>query len=65
MKVLDVNVLLAAFREDHPHWPIARPWLDRAVESEPVAVPHRSAVGFGRLATNARVFSRQPPSRRR
>jgi toxin-antitoxin system PIN domain toxin len=57
----DVNVLIAAFRRDHPHHGVARNWLDqaRALCAEgstsllllPVVV-----VGFLRLVTNPRVF---------
>ena len=57
----DVNVLVAAFRRDHPQHSVARTWLDRArarcAEGSasflllPVVV-----AGFLRLVTNARVF---------
>lgn len=57
----DVNVLVAAFRSDHPHHGSARSWLEGARSScaegsatltlLPVVV-----AGFLRLVTNARVF---------
>jgi uncharacterized protein len=62
----DINVLLAAFRADHPHHGPARTWLESACAS--CAAGHTSlvvlpmvAAGFLRLATNPRVF-RQPDS---
>ncbi|QIM18944.1 type II toxin-antitoxin system VapC family toxin [Leucobacter coleopterorum] len=58
MIVLDVNVLVAAFREDHSHHTIARPWLLRALEVESaVIVPDLVWVGFLRIVTNRRIFS--------
>lgn len=58
----DVNVLVAAFRRDHPHHRPARRWLNGARRScadgsatlvlLPVVV-----AGFLRLVTNARVFA--------
>lgn len=57
----DVNVLVAAFRSDHPHHPQASAWLLAAREScahgkatlrlLPVAV-----AGFLRIVTNRRVY---------
>jgi predicted nucleic acid-binding protein len=28
MHLLDVNIVLAAHRDDHPHYPSVRPWFD-------------------------------------
>ncbi len=60
----DVNVLLAAFRPDHPHHHPARHWIESACAS--CAAGHTTlvllpmvAAGFLRLATNPRVF-KQP-----
>jgi toxin-antitoxin system PIN domain toxin len=56
----DVNVLIAAARDDHPHHRQAREWLDRAtqdclnggsIELLPMVVS-----GFLRVSTNARAF---------
>ncbi|MCL2781796.1 MAG: PIN domain-containing protein [Actinomycetia bacterium] len=62
MIVADVNVLLAAHFESHPHHSQAHPWLVRALanDGDPVVVPDLVWVGFVRLATNPRVFD--PPS---
>jgi toxin-antitoxin system PIN domain toxin len=62
MIVVDVNVLLAAHREDHPRHPAAKPWLEAALSrSAPgITVPDLVWVGFIRVATNRRVFD--PPS---
>jgi toxin-antitoxin system PIN domain toxin len=55
--VLDVNVVLAAHRTDHPHHAIARPWLDRlAAGTESFGVPAPVWTSFLRIATSRRVF---------
>lgn len=58
MIVLDVNVLVAAFRADHVHHDRVRPWLEETLRSStPIGVPDIAWVGFIRLCTNPRVFS--------
>jgi toxin-antitoxin system PIN domain toxin len=55
--VLDVNVVLAAFRDDHVHHPILRPWFDELLAGpEPFAVPVGVWGSFLRLATSRRAF---------
>lgn len=61
----DVNVLLAAFRSDHPHHPVALNWLRTALAA---TASGRSLVllpmvvsGFIRLATHAKVFRNPAP----
>lgn len=62
MKLLDVNVVLAAHRDDHPHFAVARPWLERLVAgAEGFAVPDLVAGAFLRLATNRRIFVAPTP----
>lgn len=62
MKLLDVNVVLAAHRDDHPQFATARPWLDQMLASgQPFTVPDVVASGFLRLATNRRVFTIPTP----
>lgn len=57
MKLLDVNVVLAAARDDHPMFADARPWLDRLwMSNEPFGVPDAVWVAFVRLVTNRRIF---------
>lgn len=57
MIVLDVNILLAAFRADHPHHGRVRPWLDGVLRrATAIAVPDVVWVGFVRLCTNRHVF---------
>lgn len=57
MIVLDVNVVLAAFRADHPHHPAARPWLEATLEAGTgIIVPDFVWVGFVRLVTNTHIF---------
>ena len=57
----DVNVLIAAFRRDHPNHSIARTWLDRArvscaEGSASLTLLPMVMVGFLRLVTNPLVF---------
>lgn len=57
----DVNVLVAAFRADHPHHRTARDWLaqarlDCAQGTEPLTLLPMVLAGFLRLVTNRRVF---------
>jgi toxin-antitoxin system PIN domain toxin len=55
--LLDVNVVLAAHRADHPQHALVRPWLDdvrRADEDH--AVPSSVWGSFLRLTTNRRIF---------
>jgi uncharacterized protein len=56
--VVDVNVLLAAFRADHVHHVRARPWLERTLKAGVrIIVPDLVWVGFLRLATNSHIFA--------
>lgn len=58
MIVLDVNVLLAAFRSDHPHHALAHPWLSDLLGGyDDVVVPDPVWVGFLRIATHPSVFA--------
>ncbi|MCA1711307.1 MAG: PIN domain-containing protein [Actinobacteria bacterium] len=62
MLLLDVNVLLAASRDDHPHHGVARSWLAGIVGgNEQFAVPMGVWWSFLRLATNRRVFPTPTP----
>lgn len=62
MKVLDVNVVLAAHRQDHPDHPVARAWLDRLVAGdEQFGVPWSVWWSFLRLASHPRVFPMPTP----
>ncbi len=57
MYLLDVNVVLAAHRDDHPHHPTVRPWFDQLLAGEDVfTVPVLVWASFLRLATNRRIF---------
>ncbi|MBF0673549.1 MAG: PIN domain-containing protein [Salinibacterium sp.] len=57
MIVLDVNVVLAAFRADHPHHDAARPWLEKELSAgTSLIVPDLVWVGFVRLVTNTHIF---------
>ncbi|TMC11380.1 MAG: type II toxin-antitoxin system VapC family toxin [Chloroflexi bacterium] len=62
MKLLDVNVVLAAHREDHPDHATARPWLDGLLASgEQFGVPWMVWWSFLRLSSHPRVFSLPTP----
>ncbi len=57
MKLLDVNVILAAHRDDHPDFTTARAWLDHMLRSrERFSVIDIVAGAFLRVATNRRIF---------
>ncbi len=62
MFLLDVNVVLAAHRADHPHHPDVRPWFDTLLAGDdPFTVPTLVWGSFLRLATNRRIFSVPTP----
>lgn len=56
----DVNVLLAASRDDHPHYSVAGTWLGAAVAAAEsgvrLVILPMAASGFLRLATHPKVF---------
>jgi uncharacterized protein len=57
MLVLDVNVLLAAHRADHPQYDPVRRWLDSLLAARTdFGVPSFVWASFLRLATHRRVF---------
>lgn len=61
MLLLDVNVVVAAHRDDHPHAAIIDDWFrDVLAGSEPFAVPTVVWGSFLRLATDRRIF--EPPT---
>jgi uncharacterized protein len=61
--ILDVNVVLAAHRDDHPRFEVARTWLDRMLETRaPFCAPDLVAGSFLRIATNRRIFSVPTPA---
>lgn len=62
MILLDVNVVLAAHRADHPHHGLVRPWFDDLVHGdESFAVPDVVWASFVRIATNRRIFEVPTP----
>jgi toxin-antitoxin system PIN domain toxin len=59
--LLDVNVVVAAHRDDHQHYAIAGSWFeDVAAGTAPFAVPLVVWASFLRLVTNRRIFD--PPT---
>jgi len=62
VRLLDVNVVLAAHRDDHPHFDVARAWLEDVLASgAPFGVPDLVAGSFLRVATNRRIFAVPTP----
>lgn len=60
--LLDVNVVVAAHRDDHPHHDVVRRWFDDVVANdEPFTVPVVVWASFLRLVTNRRVFKLPTP----
>jgi uncharacterized protein len=60
--VLDVNVVLAAHREDHPQHRPVRAWFDKTLAGdEPFAVPLTVWASFLRLSTSRRIFEVPTP----
>jgi toxin-antitoxin system PIN domain toxin len=61
----DVNVLIAASRQDHPHHETARVWLETTLaegrDAQPLAILPMVAAGFLRLVTHPRVFMEPTP----
>lgn len=58
----DVNLLVAAFRADHPHHRVANRWLRRAAGAQgSLAIVPLVAASFLRLVTNPRVFPDAAP----
>jgi uncharacterized protein len=60
--LLDVNIVLAAHRGDHPQHRPVRAWFDETVAGdEPFAVPDLVWAPFLRLTTNCRIFEVPTP----
>lgn len=61
----DVNILVAASRQDHPHHVPALAWLEAALEASasgrPLAILPMVATGFLRLVTHPKVFIEPTP----
>ena len=61
----DVNVLVAASRNDHPHHRAARGWLENAVAQAAAAAPltlqPMVSASFLRLVTHPRIFMHPTP----
>lgn len=58
MNVLDVNVLIALYRAEHPHHDAARTWWNEsAAAGEPFTVPDLVWVAFTRIITNRRAVT--------
>ena len=61
MVLVDVNILLYAFRSDSPDHEAYKGWLDSLVNSDgPYGVADAALASFVRIATHPRIFN--PPS---
>ena len=56
MIIADVNLLVSAFRSDHPMHEAAHRFLTSAMSDGGVTAPDLVWVGFFRLVTNRRIF---------
>lgn len=64
MLLLDVNVVIACHRDDHPDHDEVRSWFDRMLGGdEPFAVPASVWAAFLRATTNRRIFAVPTPRR--
>ena len=62
----DVNVLVSAFRPDHPHHQPAQKWLDEAVRQAANGQASFSLMGmvvtgFMRITSNPKIFKQTDP----
>ena len=62
----DVNVLVSAFRPDHPHHQPARKWLDKAVMQAAngqasLSLMGMVVTGFIRITSNPKIFKQTDP----
>lgn len=61
----DVNVLVAASRTDHPHYGVARAWLEAAVDASEAGsvlmLMPMVLASFLRLVTSPKIFQRATP----
>ena len=62
MLLIDVNILLAAHRNDHPQHAVVREWFDALLAGDdPFTVPTVVWGSFLRLATHRRIFTVPTP----
>lgn len=60
MKLVDVNVLIYAHREDAERHKAFKTWLERTIREEGIAVTDLVLSGFLRVVTHPRIFD--PPT---
>ena len=61
MIVPDVNVLVAAHREDNPHHADVARWIRALPVDEVLGVPAATLVGFLRVVTHPRIYPEPTP----
>lgn len=58
MDLLDVNILVGAFRKDDPEHALLKDWLEKTLnEGLPVTFPALVEVAFLRIVTHPKIFS--------
>jgi toxin-antitoxin system PIN domain toxin len=64
MDLLDANILIGAFRRDHPDHAIMKAWLEETLaEGVTVSFPPLVEVAFLRIVTHSRIFRVPSPLR--
>lgn len=62
MLLLDVNILVAAHRADHPDHKMVRPWFDQLLDgNEQFGTPAGVWTSFLRITTNRKIFKVATP----
>lgn len=62
MIICDINVLVAAFRQDHPQHQSALSWLTQAINGEEaLGIPDSVWSGFLRIVTHHKIFVNPAP----
>lgn len=61
MIIPDVTVLVAAHRDDNPHYAAVSTWLRAIAVGEELAVPAAALVGFLRVVTHPRIYPEPTP----
>lgn len=62
MLVIDINVLIYAYREESPRYEEYHAWIERAVSSHQLfSIPSLVRSGFLRIVTNPRIYPQPTP----
>lgn len=61
MKLLDVNILVAAHREDSPQHQKIHAWLEKNLSNSEIAISDLVLSGFVRIVTHRKIFKTPTP----